>query len=104
MEQKSNDAKVMDAQILLRKKEYAQGMEQSGSTHDAEVKGAQSMLNVEESVTDTGPTVLHTTNLLHLDQSLRGLPLLDINPTRAPLVFRIGELMFPERLSSVKKS
>ena len=76
MGQRSNCAATKDAQIKLRKEECAEGMEQRSNY--AAVKDVQIEPCVEKSVEGTGYIVIHTINLLHLDQNTRIL--LQLNP------------------------
>jgi hypothetical protein len=62
------NAALKDARIKLKREECAIGMEQRGN--DAAVMDAQTKLSVEESVGGTAQTAIHTMNLLHLGQSL----------------------------------
>ncbi len=72
MEQRSNDAAVKDAQVLLRREEYARSMEQR--SNDAELKDAQINPNEEDCATDMVHTAITMMNLLLsqrvLDQNL----------------------------------
>ena len=64
MEQRSNDAAVMDAQNKLKREEYALGTEQKlFSENDAELKAAQINPTEEEYARDTVHTAILTKNL-----------------------------------------
>ena len=68
MEQSSNDAAAMDAQIKSSKKEYVGDTEQS--PNDAAVKDAQIKLGREEFVGDMEHTATPTMNLQLLHHAL----------------------------------
>ena len=70
MEQRWNNAAVKDAQIMLRKEDYASGMEQWSS--DAAVKDAQILLWKEEYVLSMAPR-LHTNDAAVKDVLNRSL-------------------------------
>jgi hypothetical protein len=78
MGQRSSDAVVKDAQMVLLKEECARGTGQRSNY--AVVKGVRNKSSVEECAGDTGHIVIRTMNLLRLDQNSRGQPQLKFHP------------------------
>ena len=73
MGQRLHSAAVKDAQIKLRKEEYALDMGQLGQRNYAVAKDVQIKLSNEECAEGTGYIAIHTMNLRHLDQNTRRL-------------------------------